>query len=816
MTLRNALPTPPRNFHWPPSRAGRLLVVGVERRSIWPWVGLLLLVAVVASVVVYLFRASNRDSASTLVSTLAAVAAVVGPVAVWAWEQIRRTAASYLSLDHAADELAKEVSQQWEQAALERGLMSPAPISVGWQWSRRQVTGPVVAAVGGGGGARFAPVPKMAAITAEKLRSGTIKDLHGVYGGLGSGRLVILGGPGAGKSGAAIRLLLDALTHRATFGTTEERARVPVPVLFTLHGWDPHSEPLARWLAGRLTRDYALLRAREYGRDAAARLIGGGYIAVILDGLDETAEALRPVALRALDEQSNFRLVVLTRSQEMVAAVGDGHLRGAAALELCSIQAEQVAEYLASTQIDPAPPSWHYLFEHLCNHPDGTLAQALQTPLMVSLIRDTYRPREPVGELTDGERFTSREAIENHLLDRVLLAAYTRHPGRPAPEYALEQAQRWLGHLARRMNAEGTRDLAWWRIPHWVHAWPRVLTTVLACQLVVGLVTGSGIEFARALVNKLGLPLTIELGDGFTGTIVTKLGLALTIGLVIGFMGAFGEKPPRYLSRLRRSKTDIRANLMAGLVYGFTFGLMGGLINGLVTGLAGGLVFGVVTGLVAGSVVGLVGTFGERPPRHLSRPQWSKADILINLGVGLAVGIVTGVMYGIVARNGLPNEAGNGIGNGIGAGIIVWILVWLAVGIMVGLGRPSSEATSPIDPCSSWHRNRQLGLVVGLVVALLYGLGQSLSVGIAALIVGRIVAGLALGIAVGLVFPATWQFTLASIQLWRRGETPARLLRFLEDARNRQILRTVGQVYQFRHAQLQDRLTCISVDSPQV
>ncbi|MGH3868628.1 MAG: hypothetical protein ACRDQ4_21415 [Pseudonocardiaceae bacterium] len=34
----------------------------------------------------------------------------------------------------------------------------------------------------------------MAAITATMLQFGTIKDLHSVYGGLSSGRLVILGG----------------------------------------------------------------------------------------------------------------------------------------------------------------------------------------------------------------------------------------------------------------------------------------------------------------------------------------------------------------------------------------------------------------------------------------------------------------------------------------------------------------------------------------------------------------------------------------------------------------------------------------------
>jgi len=36
--------------------------------------------------------------------------------------------------------------------------------------------------------------------------------------------------------------------------------------------------------------------------------------------------------------------------------------------------------------------------------------------------------------------------------------------------------------------------------------------------------------------------------------------------------------------------------------------------------------------------------------------------------------------------------------------------------------------------------------------------------------------------------------------------TPIHLMGFLEDARQRNVLRTVGPIYQFRHARLQDRL----------
>jgi len=69
-----------------------------------------------------------------------------------------------------------------------------------------------------------------------------------------------------------------------------------------------------------------------------------------------------------------------------------------------------------------------------------------------------------------------------------------------------------------------------------------------------------------------------------------------------------------------------------------------------------------------------------------------------------------------------------------------------------------------------------------------------------------ILYGLVFGLVWGLMFPQTWTASLAFAQPAMRWHTPARLLRFLDDARQRDVLRTVGPVYQFRHARLQDRL----------
>jgi hypothetical protein len=230
-----------------------------------------------------------------------------------------------------------------------------------------------------------------------------------------------------------------------------------------------------QWVASRLSSDYPFLKAREFGRHAAARLVDNGLVSVILDGLDEMPQDLRPVALRALDEQASFRVVLLTRSHEMIAAAAERHLPGAAALELESIPGEDAARYLARCQIDPLPPPWQRVVTYLRDHPDSVLAQALDSPLMLTLVRDTYESGDRVDELLNTHHFSDREAVENHLLDRVLPAAYMARPGQPKPRYTLAQAQQWLGFIAHKMNQDNnSRDLAWWLIPRWKKSWPRL------------------------------------------------------------------------------------------------------------------------------------------------------------------------------------------------------------------------------------------------------------------------------------------------------------------------------------------------------
>lgn len=674
---------------------------------------------------IWVLPSDQRDDAIGLgqlvLAAGGAAAAVIG--AVWKWRtRLPRPPNEVIDL------FAVAVKAQWSRAAGERGLLEPRPIPVRWQRSTLPLAGPVSAAVSS---TRFAPLPGLDLVSEAELRAGGLSELHAVYGGLGSGRLVIVGAAGSGKSGAAILLMLDALQHRERVAVGD-RPQVPVPVLFTLQGWDPTTQRLEDWLTNRLVETYdSVFNSRE-GRKEAAALLGAERLTVILDGLDEIAEALRPAALRALSQQAGFRVVVLSRSRELVTAASHARLDGAVALELQDVDESTAADYLTRVQTDPPPASWRQLTEHLHHEhhkhlrhdPTSPVSQALTTPLTLTLVRDTYAGADDVAELLDSRRFPSKQNVEDHLLDRVLSAAYARLPGTAQPRYTLYRAERTLCHLAKRMNQQGTRDLAWWRIPDWTApATPRIILTGLLYGLGVGLLLG--------LLFGLGVGLVVGLASG------------LVFGFLVGLPWAEGRRhAPRTMGPLRWG-TLIRGDTV---------------VFGLVISLSFGLLF-----QLQGLVVGLVVVFG--------------------LGAGLVFGLMRSVSLASV------------------------------------------DDIAPSDPRESWRRDRNQGLVVGLMSGLVFGLMVGLAVGLVRGLAGRPVFGLGVGPVFGLMSglgfglmqvleTATWATALACAQSSFTHRTPLRMIRFLEDARARNVLRTVGPVYQFRHARLQDRLADRTLAQP--
>lgn len=361
---------------------------------------------------------------------------------------------------------------------------------------------------------------------------------------------------------------------------------------------------------------------------------------------------------------------------------------------------------------------------------------------MLALLLDTYLPHDGVDELLDATRFADRTQVEDHLLKRILPVAYPLRPGR-REKYNLEQAQKWLGYLAAQMNHEGTRDLAWWRIARWQPKWPRVVIISLIVWLIGGAALSLGSWLVFRAIQRDRLFYSFFVHGMGSGLYVTLFGIVG--GFFLAIRWAFLAEPSEYMYRSHPQRFN-----------GFTFkiravpeSLMGGILGVLAGGDGGiyGLSFGMLIGL-------LIGAYQE----------------------GLA---------SLRLADRLITPASSWRGNQL-----LTITAWVAFEMGVLLWGGFSGAGFSLSGVSAFPGSNIVMCFICSVAASCALTSQALA--------GRATSFSQVGLA--------WTAVLAFTQLRNTIHSPIRFMRFLEDAREREVLRTAGPVYQFRHARLQDLL----------
>jgi hypothetical protein len=722
-------------------------MVGSGRRIAVALIGVLVLMAVSVWIVWEIHASANPAVYGIYIGLASLLVPLLASLSRWWWKGRRTTAAvaTEAQLTAAADQLSQRMNKFWQQQATERRISTPAPVRVWWRWGSAEVTPPpaeMITTPVSGTGPRPLPKPSPDQWNPDPpgvlLDTGVVTELYeDVYCKLGYGRLVLLGGPGAGKTGAMILLLLAALEHRRRMGEAR-RGDVPVPVWLTLSGWDPTKQTLHQWAATTMYRDHPYLDAPDYGPDAATELLRAGHVALFLDGFDEMAPSAQSAALARIEQEGvGLRIVLSSRPEEYQHAVSEKRVHNTAVIELRPVEPEVASAYLVHGQTGPHCDQWVQLGEYLTDYPDSTAAQALNNPLMLSLARMTYQNQDPTP-LRDPAKFTTVESLHEHLIDRILLTAYPDERQRAHATY-------WLAWIAHHLGSD--RDLAWWRIYTWILPAKREPEPLVlrALTLVAKRVTGLAVGLAVGLTFGLTFGLTYGLTFGPVAGLMAGLTFEVTIMLVMWLVSWlvcwFFCLMYCLITSVIVLMPVFLLLLLVRLVVGHPFALMAWLPSKHVVELVAWLVLtGALAGLEVWEVVvpkGWIKGFHKRIYEVFSN---TRADRDSWKEIGFVISPRWPSPRELFRLDGLRNELTfrNNFGDGFSTWF--WVAVWVAVavgagagvglghGFVVGLGDGFVvDLRGPITVLVVMFGH---GLMAGLMVGLLFGLGGGLVSGL--------------------------------------------------------------------------------------
>ena len=672
-------------------------------------------IVLTAVVLLVLIRSSldDSDAYSSIASALVAIGTAFAGIVLYLSREQRPQAA-----EQEADALALELLGQWEPEIRHRRRRFGDQRLIPLGWTDTGI-GPVRVRLSG----RLDGNPDAAATR-----------LADAFDQLPSRRLVVIGEPGSGKTFLGAMLTAGLLRRRTTGAA--------VPVFLSLSSWDPVADGLDDWLVRTIATTY------YNGRHQAAKaLLVSRLLLPVLDGLDELPDHARRRAVNRLnDVLDGDRPLVLTcriAEYEDLVAGGAPTLLRAPVVRIAPVTTADIVTQLRS---------WPGIANHVRSEPDGPVATALSTPLMLSLFTAAYRDRSP-DELLSPVRFTSRHAVEDHLVDLLVDTLY------PDPRH-----RRWLTYLAQVLHRNDDHDFRWWQLARrtlspWIAPVLGLLVAAVAFAVVNWIRPARAVTPADVAVQISGsAPLIATL----FGVVVTSLWLA-----------SAGRQP---------------GPVSGGRGFG----------RGIVTGAA--LV------LVPGVPILLVGTDAIEGDLD------SRSTLMTYTGALLALAVVAGLGVGLhellatrTSRAGkaspedfLRQDRASALTSAAVAGTIVGALTVVACTLGAALGGHLGERFA-----STEHFPATIHLSLPPVRT--HVPWKLTGDNAAALVAASVLFTVLFAVAV-LTTRAWTRFLVARAMLALAGRLPWRLMRFLADARERGLLRMASGGYQFWHVRLQERL----------
>jgi hypothetical protein len=473
--------------------------------------------------------------------------------------------------------------------------------------------------------------------------------------------LLIIGGPGTGKTVLCIEFLFQLLNARAA------DAMQPMPVLLSLNSWNVNM-PLLTWIYGQLTAIYNI--PKEAGRS----LIKNGRIAVILDGLEEAVgtdgaqldvQATTESFKIAIRDALRGRIIVTCRYNGDVPLEEFVDSTVFQILHIGHLEPRQVARYLAGRyrsisgkgSIDQ---NWKTVHDLLTSRQPGVLGLAFETPWRLSIATTAVDSGQiAVAELS---KLRSLKDFDDQLLSRFIPAslalASARHDAKI--RFTAMQFKAWLATLAKQVSEHENEAYTTNKViihQLWPIAGRRSVQMLHGVVSVVGgaLLAANGAEFASG-------------AGGFLSA-----GIYALAGMALGVWAAIDASP----SPSRLSLRGIRSWKSIALVS--IFAASEGLLNSIGGGLAVGVTVGLLCMFVGIIVTGFRGGVIERTPRPMDK---LNNDLIFGVALGVTIGLASGLPGGFTG--GLIYELGVKRAVGYIPSIFIALLIGIICGVCIG------------------------------------------------------------------------------------------------------------------------------------
>jgi hypothetical protein len=604
---------------------------------------------------------------------------------------------------------------------------------------------------------------------------GQLRRVAPFYQQVETGRLVILGPGGAGKTVLLLELMIRLLDNR----------RHPdglVPVRLSLSRWNV-SLGLEAWLSAEVATQNEIAYA-----DAKA-LVDAGRILPMLDGLDEmdpeheehprrAATALRQLnAYRRGGKPAPLVLTCRDNTYDRLVERRE-HLTGAVAIRLAELKSQQIRDHIHDIVADTR--RWKEVVRELTRQPSGSLARALELPWRLAMILWLYEERPDGGYVRSPSQLVAAASgpadtalvplYARALLGSRLLGSGRRASGRA--ERALATLGAYLLANLDRPKVVGERQLP--TIDMVVHQlWPvaglRIPRAVTAA--ISAILWGPTVVAALWLLGQTDWSPPVE-------AMILVVAAVFPAISVRASLQCWPHPKNIVISRLHERQS--LARLLLSLVVAAA---IGALLSGL-----GSLDFAIAFAGGFGGVFGLGIALAVRDT--------APTNVL------LRVGAVVGLLFGWLAQAfvGFLDVIG-GLVAGVGIGGLALIAA-AAIAVRAPQASPG-HATNPVFR-SFVQNDLRTGVTAGLAAAAVVGLILHLSPDLSVSWLATVLICLSVACSIGLGLVADAWRRYAAMLLCANGRLPLRLNRTLERAYAVGLLRRAGIAYQFRHLELRD------------